>query len=37
MIDITPVFIIGSLAGVYVVGWSAGFILLSFKQLMEKI
>lgn len=30
-------FVFGSLLTVYLVGWSAGFAILSFKQLFEKI
>ena len=29
--------IIGQLFGAYMTGWGAGFLILTFKQLMEKI
>ena len=30
-------FVLGSLFGMYAVGWCAGFLILTFKQGMDKI
>lgn len=37
MIPVSPEFVIGSLFTSYAAGWAAGFIILNFKQLFDKI
>ena len=35
--EVEPTVVIGSLFAAYMIGWGAGFLILTFKQLMEKI